>query len=334
MEKFLVASVNYKKTIVSVRSRFSISQESIKEIYLHFKQEGRKNIKILSTCNRTEIYGYGISEEDVKNIFQRYTTADEVDIDKHVVIRKGREAIQHLFKVASGLESQIIGDYEIAGQLRSSFKIASEAGMTTGLFQKIIETSLQVGKSVRSQTNISDGTTSTSYAVIQHLKKYSFKHLKICLIGWGKIGITTFRNIRQHLPDANLTIVNRSVEKLLTIDNAQIEIYSLENIQRVLNNVDVIIVATAAEDHLIKASMLLDTSVKIIFDLSVPSNVSPDVYNLENLSVYNVDNLSMKINQNLDRRSKEIPLAINIIDTHIEQLYSWQERKKTRSIYS
>lgn len=334
MEKFLVAGVNYKKTIVSIRSKFSISEESIKLIYKQFKEEGRTNIFILSTCNRTEIYGYGICEEEIKNIFKKYTAADNFDIEKHIIIRNGREAIQHLYSVSSGLESQIIGDYEIAGQVRSSFKMANEAGMTTGLFQKILETSLQVGKSVRTQTNISDGTTSTSYAVIQHLKKYSFKGLKICLIGWGKIGVATFRNIRQHLPDADLTIVNRSVEKLLSIEHEPIKIYSLMNLEQVLSKVDVVIIATAADGYLIKPSMLTDTSVKIIFDLSVPSNISPDVYEIENVTVYNVDDLSKEINKNLDRRAKEIPLATYIINTHIEQLYAWQERKKSRTIYS
>lgn len=334
MEKFLVAGVNYKKTIVNVRSRFSISHETIKEIYAHFKREGRSNIIILSTCNRTEIYGYELSEKEAINIFQKYTSADDIDIEAHVIIRKGREGIKHLFKVSSGLESQIIGDYEIAGQLRSSFKIANESGMTTGIFQKIFETSLQVGKTVRTQTNISDGTTSTSYAVIQKLKKCEFNLLKICLIGWGKIGITTFRNIRQHLPEAELSIVNRSVDKLLSLNNSQIEIYSLNHIEQALSHIDIVIVATAAEDYLIKASMIANTSIKIIFDLSVPSNISPDVYELEGLSLYNVDDLSIEINQNLERRTKEIPIAVKIIDTHIEQLYSWQERKKARSIYA
>lgn len=334
MEKFLVAGVNYKKTIVSIRSKFSISEESIKLIYKQFKEEGRTNIFILSTCNRTEIYGYGICEEEIKNIFKKYTAADNFDIEKHIIIRNGREAIQHLYSVSSGLESQIIGDYEIAGQVRSSFKMANEAGMTTGLFQKILETSLQVGKSVRTQTNISDGTTSTSYAVIQHLRKCSSNHLKVCLIGWGKIGVATFRNLRQHLPNAELTIVNRSVNKLFTIDDAPCTIYSLNDIEQVLSKVDVVILATAAEEYVIKASMLSDSSVKIIFDLSVPSNLSPDVNDLENLTVYNVDDLSIEINKNLDRRSKEIPLAIQIINSHIEQLYAWQERKKSRTIYS
>lgn len=334
MEKFLVAGVNYKKTILSIRSKFSISEQAIKEIYAQFKQEGRTNIIILSTCNRTEIYGYGISEEEIKNIFKQYTAADNLAIEKHIIIRNGREAILHLCRVSSGLESQIIGDYEIAGQLRSSFKIAYEAGMTTGLFQKILEISLQAGKSVRTQTNISDGTTSTSYAVIQHLRKCSSNHLKVCLIGWGKIGVATFRNLRQHLPNAELNIVNRSVNKLFTIDDAPCKIYSLNDIEQVLSKVDVVILATAAEEYVIKASMLTDSSVKIIFDLSVPSNLSPDVNDLENLTVYNVDDLSIEINKNLDRRSKEIPLAIQIINSHIEQLYAWQERKKSRTIYS
>ncbi|MBA4258931.1 MAG: glutamyl-tRNA reductase [Chitinophaga sp.] len=334
MEKFLVAGVNYKKTILSIRSKFSISDEAIKEIYAQFKQVGRRNIIILSTCNRTEIYGYGISEAEIKSIFNKYSAADNDAIEKHIIIRNGREAIQHLCRVSSGLESQIIGDYEIAGQLRSSFKMAYEAGMTTGLFQKILEISLQAGKSVRTQTNISDGTTSTSYAIIQHLKKCSFNHLKICLIGWGKIGVATFRNIRQHLPNADLTIVNRSVNKLFTIDDAPCKIYSLNDIEQVLNKVDVVIIATAAEEYIIKASMLTNSSVKIFFDLSVPSNISPDVYDLEHLTVYNVDDLSIEINKNLDRRSKEIPLAIQIINSHIEQLYAWQERKKSRTIYS
>lgn len=334
MEKFLVAGVNYKKTIVSIRSKFSISEESIKLIYKQFKEEGRTNIFILSTCNRTEIYGYGICEEEIKNIFKKYTAADNFDIEKHIIIRNGREAIQHLYSVSSGLESQIIGDYEIAGQLRSSFKMANEAGMTTGLFQKILETSLQVGKSVRAQTNISDGTTSTSYAVIQHLKKYNYNHLKICLIGWGKIGVATFRNIRQHLPDADLTIVNRSVNKLLSIDHAPDKIYALTNMEQVLKKVDVVIIATAAEGYLIRPSMLLHSTVKILFDLSVPSNISPDVHDLEHLDVYNVDDLSIEINKNLDSRSKKIPLAMEIIKTHIEQLYAWQERKKSRTVYS
>lgn len=335
MEKFLVAGVNFRKTDISVRSRFSISVESIKAIYDQLKVKGLTNIKILSTCNRTEIYSYGVDEEEIHNIFLDYTSAEVKDIKNHLIIKRGREAINHLFKVSSGLESQIIGDYEIAGQLRLSVRMAREADMVKGVFQKILETSLQVGKSVRAQTAISDGTTSTSYAIIQHLKKRIDGKIKIALIGWGKIGIATYRNLQQYLPSADITIVNRSTDKISIGENHdKINIAPLSKINKVILGVDVIIVATAANGYLIDAGMIEQAPVKTIFDLSVPSNVAPDVYTLQNIDIFNIDELSSQINKNLERRVEEIPVALSIIENHINQLYAWQERKNSRSIYS
>lgn len=335
METFTVSGVNYKKATVQLRSKFSLSSETVKDIYLQFKKDGIRNILILSTCNRTEIYSYNNSEQTIRGIFRRYKSLEDHEIEEHLMHQSGQEAVYHLFKVSAGLESQIIGDYEIAGQLRTAIRIADEAAMLDGIFRKILETSLQSGKAVRSATCISDGTTSTSYSVIHHIRETGIADLRIGLIGWGKIGLSTYRNLRQHLPAVPLTLLNRSAEKLDSVANeTSVSIESLQNLGPVLRSINVIIVATGADKYILNAALLEQSAVRYIFDLSVPSNLDPDVQKLKTVRIFNIDDLSKEIDQNLEKRIREIPHALSIIKAHIQQLRSWQQRKLSRSIFS
>ncbi|HEY0261475.1 MAG TPA: glutamyl-tRNA reductase, partial [Chitinophagales bacterium] len=200
-KQLVIAGVNYRKTALDIRNKFALTTEKIKHIY------EEQNIKpndffILSTCNRTEIYGITDSPETLVNFLSHQSNVDEAEAQNYTFVKQGNEAVQHLFQVASGLDSQILGDYEIIGQLKNAFLLSKSHGCLGGYLEKLVNTSLQASRQVRNSTSISDGTTSTSYAVIQLLKQATTENQaqKICLMGLGKIGALTLKNLKSYLP--------------------------------------------------------------------------------------------------------------------------------------
>jgi glutamyl-tRNA reductase len=334
LEKFWVAGINYKKTSLDIRSKFAFNNGIIEKIYEDSSVNRISNFFILSTCNRTEIYSTSEEKEIYKTLFKNYSSVSKEELEEHTFFKSGKDALKHLFKVAAGLESQIIGDYEIVGQLKTTFQKAKEKGLVDGKFQKIINTALQSSKAVRTQTHISDGTTSVSYAVIQLMRELinDERSRKICLIGLGKMGSLTLKNLKKHLHAHQLIIVNRNEEKAHELANQfGVQFLPFENQQEAISSSDILIVATGADHAIITKEMIEQSHIKLIFDLSVPSNVDAAVNEIKGIQYFNVDSLSQIVNKTLVHRKQQVPIATEIIQNHIDELFSWEQRKKAHS---
>jgi glutamyl-tRNA reductase len=327
-ENLVVAGVNFRKSTLDIRNKFALTTEHIKEIYDRAANDSSRDFFILSTCNRTEIYGISQSAENLINIMAPGHDAKEVK--QYAYVKKGEEALKHLFRVASGLDSQILGDYEIIGQLKNAFNLAKSYNNTSGLMEKMVNGSLQASRQVKSKTSLSDGTTSVSYAAIQIMKQLDVNNrsLHICLMGLGKMGTLTLKNLKHYLPMHRVTLVNRNESKAeIAAEEFTVSYAPFANQQEVLKNTDVLIVATGADHPIILKEDVEHGRVKLIFDLSVPSNVSPAVREIDKVRLYDIDELSQIVNQAIETRKSEVPVAESIINEHFEEFKEWESRR-------
>ena len=325
-----VLGVNYKKTSLEIRNKFALSSVGIANVYREEDEAYQDDFFILSTCNRTEIYTMSSDPERMLQIFTESNSVSESEIRDYIYLKSGDDAIRHLLRVSSGLDSQILGDYEIVGQLKSAFNMAKSHNKTGGMLEKLVNVSLKASKQVRANTSISDGTTSISYAVVQLLKQQDFNlaSKKICLMGLGKIGSLTLKNLTHYLPENKITLINRNEAKAEQLAGLY-KVEAAKNVDqaKVLRESDIMILATGADHAIVSKADIEHSGIKLIFDLTVPSNLTDDVKDIKGLTIYNIDQLSGIVNQTLDKRKNQIPLAEEIIDENIAELKEWQKRR-------
>jgi glutamyl-tRNA reductase len=315
---------------LEVRNKFALTTDNIRHIYTDLNFEKPKDFFILSTCNRTEIYGITDKPETLVSFLSHYSHAGEEEVKNYTFSKENDEAMQHLFQVASGLDSQILGDYEIIGQLKNAFALSKANDCLSGYMEKLVNASLQASRQVRNATSISDGTTSVSYAVIQLLKQQigDQNPMNICLMGLGKIGTLTLKNLKSYLPQHKITLINRNETKAqITADEYGVAFAKFDEQDEILQNSDVLIVATGADHPIVTREQIESSKVRILFDLSVPSNVSPEVKTLSGLSFFDIDSLSKIVNETISKRRDQVPLALEIIDEHIEGFKEWEKRR-------
>ncbi|MEX1203390.1 MAG: glutamyl-tRNA reductase [Ferruginibacter sp.] len=273
---FFVAGVNYKKSDAAIRGHFSINTDQYLQLIHFAPQYNIKHFFILSTCNRTEVYGFADKIDDFNQFLCEVTEGSLEDFRKMAYHKSGIDAIEHLFNVAAGLDSQILGDYEIVGQLKQAVKISKEHHLIDAYLERMINEVLQASKKIRTTTSLSGGTVSVSFAAVQYIKNHfaNIEGKKILLIGTGKIGSNTCKNLVDYLPGASVTVLNRTAHKAIALaDKYQVETDVIENLSSQIQTAEVIMVATNAETALINQSMLAINSHQLLIDLSVPFNI-------------------------------------------------------------
>ena len=331
ISQFYIAGINYKKSDASVRGHFAINSDQYTNILQKAAQFGLNELFILSTCNRTEICGFASNADELINLLCSETIGDAESFKKSAYIKKGLPAINHLFCVGAGLDSQILGDYEIVGQLKTAVKFAKEYGFVGAFTERLINSVLQSSKQIKNNTELSGGTVSVSFAAVQYIKnnveKVSQKN--ILLLGVGKIGRNTCKNLVDYLDTKNITLINRSPEKAdMLAGELGLRSASIENIDNEIRKADIILAATNAVEPIIKKYHLINGNQKLIIDLSVPYNVEAAAHLLPNVQLVNVDELSKLKDETLQKRTAEIPKAKAIIAELMTEFAEWCEMRK------
>jgi glutamyl-tRNA reductase len=326
MQKFVVVGLSYKKANEKIRSKFSLSEKQQAVILSSAKKENSLGF-IISTCNRTEIYALATDVGDVYLKWSQVTDTDMDELKAYLYILEGEEAKNHLFRVGCGLESQILGDFEITSQLKTAFTFAKQIGTTNGYLERLYNAVLKASKTVRNQTTISNGTTSVSYVTVDYIKHQikDYKNKHILLYGLGEIGKLTIENLYKHLPSDNLSVINRTETKTKKIaEKYKITEFDHSELDEAITNTDILIVATNASQPTISKSNFTEKKDGIlIFDLSIPANVSETVKELSNVKSIGLDELSKTINSTIENRKQQIPLAEKIISNHIGEFEEW-----------
>jgi glutamyl-tRNA reductase len=329
---FFVAGINYKKTDTEIRSSFAIGAEQYHNILKLAPKYEVRDLFVLSTCNRSEIYGIAENPENLVNLFCSQTQGTSVLFNELSYRKNGLHALNHLFDVGAGLDSQILGDYEIVGQLRQAMKFAKERGFIHTLLERTLNQVLQSSKEIKNSTKLSDGTVSVAFAAVQYIRENNFPptEKQILLLGTGKIGTITCKNLVDYLGNSQITLMNRTPEKAETLASTfNLRTESLEELPEEINKADIILVATNAAEPVIHFSDLKNIpGKKLIIDLSIPCNVEKTVALLPDVTLMDVDGLSKLKDETLLRRAEEIPKARKIIENHLREIMEWHEMRK------
>lgn len=331
ISNFHIVGINYKKTDAAIRGLFAINQDQYQQLLHAAKAAGMDDLFVLSTCNRTEIYGFASHPDDLTALLCKAANGNPQVFAEMAYRKSGEQAIRHLYHVGTGLDSQILGDYEIIGQIKGAAKFAKSEGCVGTFLERLVNSVLQVSKLIKNETGLSSGTVSVAFAAVRLLenKIADIQGKKIVLLGVGKIGRNTCKNMMEYLGVRDITLINRTTavaEDFAGRHGLQYAPY--EQMDEVLKTADIILVATNAPNPTILRTHVEGPSPKLIIDLSIPFNVAPDVRELAQVEVVNVDDLSKVQDETLQKRLNEVPKAMGIIEEHMEEFLYWFKMRK------
>lgn len=328
-QNIVVAGVSFKTTELLSRSRFAFNAETCRDAYNDVSAE--LPFFILSTCNRSEIYAWSADTRRVTDILRLQGRCSEEELRQLAYVKTGAAAIDHFFRVAAGLESQIVGDYEIISQIKTAFNGAKENKRTNGILEKMYNFALQASKEVKNTTSFSNGTLSVPYAVVKNL--LGRKEIKtVTVAGAGDTGELMVKYLRTYLPHCSIRVVNRDEERLNSLGSRfDVMQFPITALGQSLVDSDVLIVTTNAPAPIVDREHISE-SLRMIFDLSVPGNVSQRVYRMNTIPVLDVDTISETIQNTKDTRLSEIPHVESILASHSAAFEDWMKRREAFTI--
>ena len=328
---FYAIGISYKTADLATRGQFSLSNEQCMQLLKEAKKEGITEILINTTCNRTEIYAFTAHPHQIIKLLCKYSEGDLNIFEKLGYILKSEAAIHHIFRVGTGLESQILGDFEIIGQLKQGFYRSKKQGLANGFSERLVNAVIQASKRIKTETKISTGATSVAFAsvqyIIQHVSAISEKN--ILLFGTGKIGRNTCENLIKHTANDHIVLINRTHEKAKNIAgkfNVLVKEYG--ELPTEIRKADVIIVATGAQQPTIAKDIIHSDKPQLILDLSIPSNVHENVQSLDHVTVINLDTLSQITHKTLKERQKHLPHANKILSEIENEFLQWLHNRQ------
>ena len=228
---FFAIGLSYLKADAEVRGHFSVDMKTQDLILKRAQEDGIAGLTIISTCNRTELYGFALEPLDLTKLLCEHTQGTVDEFNEVSYTYKNEAAVDHLFKVGTGLDSQILGDFEIIGQLKSGFKRSKKLGLVNPFMERLINCVIQASKRIKNETNISNGATSVSFASVQYImaRVPYISEKNIVLFGTGKIGRNTCENLVKHTKNDHITLINRTkdkAEKIAGRFNLQVKDYA------------------------------------------------------------------------------------------------------------
>ena len=329
---FAVLSISFEKADAETRGKFSFFDENIKGFVNDIHEQNLGDAFVVSTCNRTEIYTTTPNYLLVAELYCKTIGVSLTDFMQYVNILKREEALNHLFRVSAGLESQIIGDFEIIGQIKNAYhRFKKEKQNSNPYLERAINSAIQISKRIKNETGISNGATSVAYAAVHYILKNQtqISDKNILLLGVGEIGQNTVENLIKHVYQPKVKIANRSLDKAEKIaDKYQIPHIEFDHFQEELGKTDILIVATGAQNPIINKTHFPNGKETLVIDLSIPNNVEKNITENKNVSLVDVDQLSQYITETMLQRQNEIPKAEEIIKEMTKDFTEWEKKRK------
>ncbi|KKY01208.1 glutamyl-tRNA reductase [Paraclostridium benzoelyticum] len=331
---FAVVGVNHNNTPINIRETVSFTDTQKIEGINFLLDNGIEEAVILSTCNRSEVYIYSKNILDkvevVKNFYQDYF--DVENIEEFLFNKTGEEAIKHVFNVSAGLDSLVLGEDQILGQVKDAHDFARQLGSSKKVFNKLFREAITVSKDIKTTTKISHQPLSISYIGIKCLKEKmgSLENKNALVIGLGKMSKLAMKHLEEEQLN-NIYVTNRSYEKLKNIQDEYKNLIPIkyEDRYEVMDKVDIVISATASPHTVLKKAEMPKTSNKLIMmDIALPRDIDKNLNELENIEVYDIDDLK-KISQANDKKRRELAcIGELIIDEKIEEFNEWLDTIK------
>jgi len=319
-----VAGLSYKTAPVEVREQLAVRPSLLPCHGCRLKlNAGLEEVVLLSTCNRVEIYGTTASwvQGKVHRLFRQLCTTD-IDLTPYIYVKEGAAAVEHLFSVTSGLDSMVIGETEITGQVKNAYQAAQQAGLTGRVLNRLFQTALQIGKEIRTHTAIGRGATSVGSVAVELAEKVFAGDLSdktVMILGAGKMGEACVRHLAKR--GAKLVLVaNRSLERarLLAAEFGGRPLCFDERMNA-MTEADIVVSSTGCpttvlhKDEIAAILPMRPNRPLILIDIAVPRDIAPDVEELGNVYLYNIDHLEAIVRENSKMREQELCKCNEII---------------------
>ncbi|MCK4922148.1 MAG: glutamyl-tRNA reductase [Bacteroidales bacterium] len=331
-----VIGISFKTSPIEIREKFSFSQEEISQFTKLLQiDESLQGVVVLSTCNRTEIYfrvekcgtekGFGMVLRNLE-YFKNYND----ELKDYFYFKEGEDVIDHLFNVVSGIDSIVIGEDQIIGQVKDAFKYSIDNNSIGSVLTRMFHKAFAAGKRVRTETTINEGSVSVSSTAVDLCEKELniLSDKKILLIGTGQTGELALRNFADR-GSKSIFITNRTYNKAVDIAaKYNGTAFEIEKLDYYLPICDVILVATSSKTHLITKEMVYNSNLKrnhkqMYIDLSVPRNISNDITEIENITSFTIDDVNAIVNTASEKRKDAIPDALEIIQLVKQEFIDW-----------
>ncbi|MBT9186852.1 MULTISPECIES: glutamyl-tRNA reductase [Zobellia] len=328
---FYTIGLSYLKADAEVRGKFSLDDAAMERILSKAGELGIDGLLVTSTCNRTELNGFAQHPFQLIKLLCDNTAGSVEEFQEVAYVYKNNDAISHLFRVGTGLDSQILGDFEIISQLRASFNRSKKHGIANPFIERLCNSVIQASKRIKNETEISSGATSVSFASVRYIMENveNISEKNILLFGTGKIGRNTCENLIKHTKNTHITLINRTKDKAEKIAGKfQLVVKDYGDLQTEIRSTDVLIVATGAQSPTISKDLIHTKKPLLILDLSIPKNVSETVEEHDNVTLVHLDQLSQITDDTLERRKQFIPEAEVIIDEVKGDFIQWLETRK------
>jgi len=335
--KLFAAGLSHKTAPVELREQLAVKQSAIVDLAFVLKCFGHLDeVVLLSTCNRVEIYGTTRhATGHIKSLLQ-LLRAEPGDLDPHIYLYEGAPAMRHLLRVTAGLDSMVLGETEITGQIKNAYEIACNAGLTGRALNRLFQKAFQATKEIRTRTGIGRGTVSIKSTAVELIGKTDLSQQSIMVLGAGEMAESCVRLLVKK-GARSIFISSRSFDRAIDLatrcgGEAVCFGYCLFE----MREVDVVVAATSSAQMLLSRDDVNNLMKArrnrplLLIDLSVPRNIDPAAGQLENISLYNIDDLEGLAQRGVQARERELAACHQIIEEHvaalIEKLHAEDER--------
>ncbi len=330
--RLVLTGLSHHTAPVDVREKLAIPEGLLSEALAELRaQPGVDEAVILSTCNRVELAvtaPHGDPAGAIDQFLAGFRGLDLATLDRHLYRHGDEDAIRHIFRVAASLDSMVLGEPQILGQLKAAYNAAKETGAVHGYLEAVLTRAFNVAKRVRSETEIGRSAVSVSYAAIE-LARQIFGHLddkRVLLVGAGKMSELAARHLRR-AGCARIFVTNRTVERALEMAAlVEGEVISYATFGQRLAEMDIVLTSSGAPDYLLRRDQMKQVLDRrrnrpmFLIDIAVPRNIDPEVNQLDNVFLYDIDDLGRAVEENRKARRKEAQQAEQIIEEEIRRL--------------
>lgn len=332
-EDFSLVGVSHWNTPVEVREKFSLSTAQTKKLIHDAKRRDIENIIVVSTCNRTEIFAQKTTHQELIRLLTIYSAATRDNFNRYGFKKQGEESLNHFFRMATGLDSQILGDLQIIKQVKQAYKLAANLGTVSGEMHQLMQHVFRAHKRSRSETSLGEGAATTAYAAVKFAKE-TFNRLddkRILLVGTGKIGQVACKNLISMGAD-KLTLINRTHKRAeFVADKYDLKAAGMNKLPEEIAKADLILVATGADQPIVGMDEMKPSvskpDFKMMVDLAVPRNIDPNIERLDFVELVNMDLLTSVTDEAQQQRKENIPKVEKIIEDEQTDYQLWLNKQ-------
>lgn len=331
----LLTGINHKTAPVEIREKFAFGAAELELAYDELKHKDVEGLVILNTCNRTEVYATArdieAGQQQLKSFMLQYSGLTDEEIEKYLYQPNCYAAIDHLFRVSSGLDSMILGETQVLGQVKDAYLKARELQASDGVLNSLFQKAIHVGKKVRTETAIDQHPVSVSYAAVELAKKVlgTLEDKSVLVVGAGEIGELTTRYLQQNGVHS-VIVSNRSFDK--AVEMAEIfngRAIRFDKLAGEMQEADIVISCTAANHYVIREDNCREVLESrrgqpiMLIDIAVPRDIEPSLAGIDGVFIYDIDDLNGVIHSNLNARQKAAHLANDIIREELVEFNEW-----------